>query len=69
MSSKTLHDITVSFVTETAKAVMYDDGKNQFWVPKSVMTDSGMIQVEENRDGKTYTLTAPEWWLKERGLI
>ena len=68
MSSKTLHDITVTFVAETLKAVKYNDGKTDFWVPKSIMDADGYVQVETNRDG-SITLTAPEWWLKDRGLI
>lgn len=68
MSSRTLHDIAVEFKRETLKAILYNDGKKDFWVPKSLMRDDGFIQVEENKDG-TFTLTAPEWWLTENGLI
>ena len=68
MPSKTLHDIAVEFVRETAKAVCYNNGEKDFWVPKSLMTDDGMIQVETERNG-SITLTAPEWWLAERELI
>lgn len=68
MSSKTLHDIAVEFLRESAKATLFSDGKSEFWVPKSLTGDDGFIQLEVMRDG-SYTLTAPEWWLKERGLI
>ena len=66
--SKRLHDVSVEFVTATAKAILYTDGATEVWVPKSQIGDDGMVQVEERKDG-TFTLTAPEWWLKERGLI
>ena len=65
---KTLHDIAVEFVRETAKAVCYTDGVKEFWIPKSICGDDGIVQLENNKDGSA-TLTAPEWWLNERGLI
>lgn len=66
--NNTLHDIAVEFKHVTAKAILYSDGTKEFWVAKSIMGDDGFIQVETNNDG-TFTLTAPEWWLQERGLI
>lgn len=66
--SQTLHDIAVTKVTETRLAILFDDGDKKVWVPKSLTQDDGFIQIEENKDG-SYTLTAPEWWLKDRGLI
>jgi hypothetical protein len=68
MPSRKLHDITVQFVHMTEKAIKYTDGETEFWVPKSIMGDDGYVQVEDNKDG-TSTLTAPEWWLKDKGLI
>lgn len=66
---KRLHDICVEFVHETHLAVLYFDGKTKFWVPKSAMDPTdGYIQVEDNEDG-TITLTAPEYWLTEKGLL
>ena len=67
-ASHRLFDITVTFVHETPNAVLYDDGKSKFWVPKSALADDGYIQVSTNDDG-SITLTAPESWLYERGLI
>jgi len=63
-----LFDIAVQFIHETPKAVLYDNGTKKFWVPKSAMTEDGYIQVESNADG-SITLTAPESWLYEQGLI
>lgn len=68
MPSREVFDINVEHIFETAKAVKYSDGKKEFWVPKSQMSDDGMIQVEKNNDG-TFTLTAPTWWLTREGLI
>jgi len=68
MGTKRLFDITVEFVHETQKAVLYDSGTKKFWVPKSALAEDGYIQVENNADG-SITLTAPESWLYEQGLI
>ena len=61
-------DITVKRVHETARAVLFSDGDKEFWVPKSMLADDGIIELVENKDG-TVTLTAPEWWLIDRELI
>lgn len=66
--SRKLFDITVEYVHRTDKALLFNDGKQDFWVPKSIMGDDGIVQVEPNEDG-SINLTAPEWWLTERGLI
>lgn len=68
MPSREIFDITVEFVWETQKAIKYTDGKKEFWVPKSRLSDRGDIQVEQNADG-TFNLTAPVRWLEEQGLI
>ena len=66
--SRKLLNITVQELHQTAKAVKYTDGKQEFWVPKSMLGDDGIIQVETNLDG-SITLTAPEWWLIDRDLV
>lgn len=66
--SRKLFDITVDKVHETAKAIKFDDGKTEFWVPKSITWSDGIVQLDNNADG-SYTLTAPEWWLRDRGLV
>lgn len=58
----------MQFKHETPNAVLYTDGAKDFWVPKAALAADGYIQVEDNPDG-TITLTAPEAWLHERGLI
>jgi len=66
--SRKLFDINVNKVHETLKAYKFDDGKQEFWVPKSICAADGFIELEDNADG-TITLTAPEWWLRDRGLV
>ena len=68
MVGKQLHDIVVEYKFSTEKANLYTDGTKELWVAKSLLGEDGMIEVTKNDDG-TYTLTAPEWWLKARGLI
>jgi len=59
-----LLDISVVLVHETDKAVLVDHGAEKpTWLPKSV------IEIERNADGKTHTITLPESWAKEKGII
>lgn len=67
--STRLFDINVEYVAATPKAVCYNDGKKDFWVPRSQLEhNGGDVQIEERPDG-TFTLTAPERWLTEKGLV
>ena len=70
MSSRSdLEDISVELVHETDKAWLVTDGtldpktgkRVDVWVPKS--------QAEMDRSDGCYTLTAPEWLLKDKGLL
>lgn len=45
-------------LNETDKAIRFDDGVREVWLPKS--------QVEVNTDG---TISLPEWLAKEKELI
>jgi hypothetical protein len=62
-----IFDITCVMLGESEKAIKYNDGRIDFWVPKSMIA-RGDIQVENNETG-TITLTAPTWWLRDKGLI
>lgn len=53
-----LIDIAGLVRSETDKAILFDDGTQTVWLPKS--------KVEDNEDG-TYAM--PEWLAKEKGLI
>lgn len=62
-----LKDIEVFLRRETQRAWGIADPNNEgalIWLPKSQCD----IEVKEG-PGKPDTLTAPEWLLKERGLI
>jgi hypothetical protein len=63
-----LEDVGVDLVHETEKAWLVTDGTivdgelNRVWVPKS--------QAELDKTTRPlFTLTAPEWLLKDKGLI
>lgn len=59
-----LRDISVVLKRETQLAVLVDHGgEEDAWLPKS------QIEIERNDDGKTHTLTAPEWLLSDKGII
>lgn len=70
-----LHDVTMDFVRETEKAICVSDGtlddkgkRVDHWLPKSQIEyefDNGRSTTER----KLVTITAPEWLLKEKGLI
>jgi len=55
-------EIIVTLMAQTERAIQVDDGTNTVWLPKS------QIEFERNPDG-TYTVTAPEWLLKDKELI
>lgn len=62
-----LYDVSVDLCHETDKAWLVTDGTivdgelNRVWVPKS--------QGQLDKGGNLYTLTAPEWLLKDKGLL
>jgi hypothetical protein len=65
-----LHDISVELMHETDKAWLVHDGTlvngelNKVWIPKS------QAELERVGPGKPlWTLTAPEWLLKSKGLL
>lgn len=62
MPRRLLEDVIVQLKHETLKAWLVNDGKQDVWIPKS------MCEMEKNPDG-TYTLTAEEQYLIEKGLL
>lgn len=63
MPKPTLFDVTVTLWFETDRAwQVSDDDDKKVWIPKSVG------EMDKNKDG-TWCLTAPEWILKDKGLI
>lgn len=63
MPRRLLEDITVVLVHSTEKAWLVNDGKTEVWFPKS------WGELEKNPDGKSWTLTAEESKLIEKGLV
>lgn len=59
-----LVDLSVVLLRETDKAWQVDYGENvPAWVPKS------QAELERDSNGKTWTLTCPEWLATEKGMI
>ena len=59
-----LVDISVIVRHETDKAVLVDHGgENAVWLPLS------QIETEPNSDGKTHSVTLPEWLAADKELI
>ena len=50
---------------ETDKAILVNDGTNEFWLPKS------RISFEKNNDGipGSITVKVPEWLLRKKGVF
>lgn len=58
----TIIDITGELRHETAAAVMIFDGSKEVWLPKS------LVEIAPNDDGKTVTVSLPEWLAEKEGL-
>lgn len=64
MPKQELYDITVQVIHETDKAwLVTEDGEKKIWIPKSVG------EMSEPKVANTCVLTAPEWILKDKGLL
>ena len=59
-----LVDIACIVRSETDRAICVEHcvGK-PVWLPKS------QVEIEENPDGKTVTVSMPEWLATERGIV
>lgn len=60
-------DLACVMKHETHKAILYNDGKTDFWIAKSLIA-SGDVQVMNNETG-TITLTVPYWLAHDKGLV
>lgn len=59
-----LIDITGVLRAETGKAVQIDHGgKAPCWLPRS------QVEIAANADGRTVTVTMPEWLAMEKEII
>lgn len=62
MSNDEYAEIDVETITDTDMAVLFDDGDEEFWVPKSVMEDWPEI-------GESGTAMVEYWFAEQEGLI
>lgn len=66
--SREIVEIAAVFLTETEKAILINDGRNEdenTWVPKSQCEDL----PEELIEGEVYDFHMTEWIATEKGLI
>jgi hypothetical protein len=56
-------EIVAGLLWETARAILVDDGTNQFWLPKS------QIEYTDPDKYDVIIVTMPEWLAKEKDLI
>lgn len=63
MAQEREHTISVEIIHDTPDAVLVNDGDRQEWLPRS------QVDLEGPDPDGLYNLTAPEWILKDRGLI
>ena len=57
-------DVTCVIKHRTEKAVLVDhDGKEPCWLPLSA------IEIEQNRDGKTVTISLEQSLAEEKGMV
>lgn len=64
MTRSDIIDVTVIVKHETPAAVRVEHGgKAPCWLPRS------QIEIEPNADGKTHTVTLPQWLAEEKGMV
>lgn len=64
MTNSLIIDVAVILRHQTALAVLVDHGgKEPCWLPLS------QIEVARNTDGKTHTVSLPQWLAEEKGMV
>ena len=61
-----LLEISVIFVKQTAKAILVSEGKEERWIPKSLV--EGIDDFEELKRGQDITCNIPEWFAEKEGF-
>ena len=55
--------LTLDYVRETDKAILFSDGENEHWIPKSQIVEKAQVDEVE------YEVVLPEWLAHSNGLI
>jgi len=66
MSKKQFFEAVCRLKHETEKAILVVDGDNEYWLPKS------QVSFEHDPNSPLQDMiivTAPEWLLKEKGML
>ncbi len=68
MSGRELYSFTFEVVHSTNKAVLFTDGVEEFWIPKSqIVADENVIEDLEEED--RITIMLEEWLVEKKELI
>lgn len=65
MKNKETVDISGEIHAETDKAILFFDGADSDWIPRSQI----LHEEESNHFPGIVTITIPEWLAKEKGYI
>ncbi len=60
-----LVDLEVEYLHQTEGAILIKDADNEIWLPKSIVE----ADTDGLRRGDTLTITLPERWAMDKGLI
>ena len=56
-------EIAVEFIQETSQTYRFSDGKSEFWIPKSAVSDYCETK------GVISSIFISEWWANEKDLL
>lgn len=64
-------EISVLYLHQTQKAVLIDDAGNEVWIPKSLIDEDDVADLEEMAltRGDSININVKEWFLEQEGLI
>ena len=62
-------ELDVELRSMTKLAVKVYDGAVEAWIPKSLIVDPPLDDINDLEVGDSFTLIIPEWKAKQEGLI
>ena len=62
-------ELDVELLSWTQRAIKVYDGAVEVWIPKSLVVEPLLEDLEELKIGAIFTLIIPEWKAKQGGLI
>ncbi len=68
-SNTTDIELDVELISKTKLAIKIYDGAVEVWIPKSLIIEPSLDDVNDLEKGDSFTLIIPEWIAKEKELI